>query len=252
MLSERKKILGYNLNLRAFLIGFGLLVATFFSNAQSELTKDKLNTASNSINYKIPGKQFYSIYMPSGSEFFDIEWKTGYVILENGDKYDNIHLKYNTLKDEIITLNGRTSTMIMIDKDAVSEFGLYQETGQVLQFKKLKFDKGTKDYIYFNILYEGNLELLIWQRTIEEKTSPYKDRNGYLQVSEYNLRPQIYLCFPDDEFERFRFKRGSFLSLFKDKKKEVRKLLRQNNIHLRTQADYISAIKLIEFEYYSN
>lgn len=228
-----------------------LLLVGFLSNGQkSTITNIELDTASNTINYKIPGKRFFAIYVPSGSEFFDNEWKPGYLILENGDKYDNLHLKYNTLKDELITLNNRTSTLIMIDKDAVSEFGLYYDNHQTLRFKKYSFNKGAKESLYFNVLYEGQIKLLVWQRTIEEKTSPYKDRNGYLQVSQYNLRPQNYTLFPDGSFERFRFKRRSFLSLFDDTKKEIRRLLRKNKIHLRDQSDYIQAIQLIESEYY--
>lgn len=253
MFFKRNQILSSNRTRKALATCVVLLSVVFVVNAQkNDITKIELNTSSNSINYKIPGKQFYAKYIPSGSDFLYDEWKMGYVILENGDKYDDIHLKYNTLNDELITLNGRTNTLIMIDKDAVQEFGIYSDSGLTQRFKKYKFEKGTKDHLYFNVLYEGNLKVVIWQRTIEEKISPYRDKNGYLQVSEFNLRPQNYVGFPDGEFKRFRFTRVSFFSLFADKKQEIRRLLRQNKNHLRTNADYIEAVKLIESKFYSN
>lgn len=230
-----------------------LLVLSLVANAQKKefVPEIELTTASNTTNYKLPGKQFYPTYVPRGSEFYDDEWTTGSVVLENGDVYKNLYLKYNTLHDEVIYLNQNTNRLISIDKDAVSEFVFDKTIKTSPRFKKMFFDKLPKGDRYFEMLYEGRLQLVIHNRTLEEKTSAYKDRNGYLQVSDFVLRRHHYVCFPDGDFEKVKLRRRSLLTLFPEKKKEIRKLLRQNKNSFRTNKDAVQAIRLIEENYYS-
>ena len=251
MVLALNKIVFHRIGRKILIASVILLFTTLIANAQKDfIPVMELNTSSNTTNYKIPGKQFYPKYIPSGSDFYNDAWCNGYIILENGDRYDDLYLKYNTLKDELITLNGRTNILIMVDKDAVSEFGLFEKEKQITRFKKYYFDKVPKGEHYFNVLYEGKLRLLIWQRAFEEITASYKDKNGALQIRKYVLRPQFFVCFPNGHFEQFKFKRYSFLKLFPEEKKEIRRLLRKHKNHMQTYPDYIHAVQLIETEYY--
>ncbi len=229
-----------------------LLLIGIVAQAQRPFNVDvELTTNSNTINYKLPGKQFYPIYVPSGSEFYDDQWMRGYVILENEDKYDSLFLKYNTFKDELVSLNGRTGTMIMLDKDAIMEFGLYETPGFTKRFKKMELDKVPKGEHYFNVPYNGNLKLTVWYRTLEEQSAPFKDKNGFLQVSTYVLRLQYFVRFPDGHFEKFKLNRGSLLALFPDSKREIRRILRKDRNWVKTEASAARAIELIDKQFYS-
>lgn len=230
-----------------------LLLGFATSEAQKKFVPEKqLTTESNSLNYKLPGKQYYNMYVPSGTIFLDNEWREGYLILKNGDRYDNVSLKYNTFLDELIHINNRTVSMIMLDKNTIDEFGFYRENAEPQTFKKMVFPKVPKGEYFFNTLYSGKLKLVVWYRSIEEQTTPYKDNYGLLQNTRFSLHANYYIIFPGDDFERFRLKRRSFTDLFPDNKKEVRRLLRKNHILFENELQTIEAVKLVEEALYSN
>lgn len=228
------------------------LLIGIFVQAQRPFNVDvELTTASNTINYKLPGKQFYPIYVPSGSEFYDDQWMRGYVILENEDRYDSLFLKYNTFKDELISLNGRTRTMIMLDKDAITEFGLYETPGHTKRFKKMELDKVPKGEHFFNVPYDGRLKFTVWYRTLEEQTAPFKDKNGFLQVSNFILRQQYFVRFPDGHFEKFKLSRGSLMALFPEYKREIRRMLRKDRNWVKSEANAARAIQMIDQQFFA-
>ncbi|WP_167605642.1 hypothetical protein [Maribellus sediminis] len=245
-----KSVMAFNTKCVLAFVLFMLLVSVSWAQKNKFSPEIKLTTASNTTNYKIPGKQFYPIYIPRGSQFYDDNWETGSVVLINGDVYTNLHLKYNTVDDELIYLNTNNRRAITIDKDAVSEFVFDKRVKASQRFKKMEFDRIPKGDHYFEMLYEGRLQLVIFNRTMEEKTSPYKDRNGLLQVSDFVLRRNYYICFPDMHFEKVKLKRGSLLALFPDKKKELRKLLRKDKNSFRTNEEAIRATQLIETNFF--
>lgn len=209
-----------------------------------------LTTEANSTRYKLPGKQFYPLYVPAGSEFLNNEWQSGYVILENGDRHDSLWLKINSYKNELIWLHSRSSSLIELDKDAVKAFGIYSETGHLMVFQKLEMNKTPKGTYFFRMLHDGNLKLAIWYRTTEDRVPTYKDKYGYLRNTNFVTRSNYFLIFPGNDFERFRLTRASFLSLFGENKKEVRKILRKNKVHLLGEEEFTQAVRLIEKELY--
>ncbi|MCE4562865.1 hypothetical protein INQ51_00960 [Maribellus sp. CM-23] len=227
-----------------------LIFAGVQIHAQITIQGFTLTTEANSTKYKLPGKQFYPLYVPSGSEFMDNKWQFGYVILENKDRYDSLRLKFNTYKNEIIWLHNRSMSMIELDKNVIKEFGFYSETGNLLSFQKLHPGDDPEDTHYFKMLYDGKLKIAILHYTIEKKVSAYRDKLGFMRNTSFEMRTDNYLIFPGNDFERFKFKRTSFLNLFGVKKKEVRRVLRQNQVRLSQEKDFIRAISVIEKELY--
>ena len=254
MLLEEKNIKSVIrlLNKPVLAIGLFVLICSFARAQKPYNVEVELTTESNTVNYKLPGKQFYPIYVPSGSEFYDDQWMRGYLILENGDRYDSLLFKYNTFRDELITLNNRTRIFIMLDKDAISEFGLYERPSFTKRFVKMDLDKIPKGEHYFYVPYSGKLKFAIWYRTLEETTSPYKDKNGFLQISNYKLGPNYYLRFPDGHFEKFKLKRRSLILLFPDQKREIRRMLRKERNWVKTEYDAARAVQQIEEKYYTD
>ena len=73
-----------------------------------------------------------------------------------------------------------------------------------------------------------------------------------MQNTIFNLHTNYYIIFPGDDFERFRLKRRSFIDLFPDNKKEVRRILRKNRILFENEMQTIEAVKLVEEALFSN
>ncbi len=234
--------------------GFSLLLGSEL-HAQNRFVPEKeLTTESNTLNYKLAGKQYYNMVVPSGSVFLFNDWKEGYVKLINGDRYDNLSLKYNIYFDEVIQVNNRSVSMIMLDKNTVSEFGFYNEqNGETMTFTKMYFQKNPEGDYYFNCLYSGNLKLVVRHRSLEEETNMYKDSYGMMRNSKFNVYKNYYVIFPGDQFERLRLKRRSFVDLFpgsKETRKEIKRILRRNRIYFRTDEETIRAVKLVDEAFY--
>jgi len=235
--------------------GIFLLNASGLHAQKRYVFEKKITTESNTLNYKLSGKQYYNKIIPSGTVFLFDEWKKGYVTLVNGDRYDDVSLKYDIFSDELIEINNRTVTMIMLDKNTISEFGFYNsEDGDSMVFVKTHFEKNPEEEHYFQLLYSGSLKFLIQHRSFEEETTLYKDQYGYLRNTIFNHEATYYLVFPGNRFEKFKLKRWSFIDLFsdnKERKKEVRRLLHQNRISVQTNQDAIRAVKLVEERFYN-
>lgn len=233
--------------------GIFILLGTGAQAQKRFVPEIELTTESNTLNYKLAGKQYYNMVVPSGSVFLFDEWKDGYIKLINGDRYDNLSLKYNIYYDELIQINNRSVSMIMLDKSTISEFGFYDVlNGEPMVFTKMYFPKNPDGDYYFNCLYSGNLKLVVRHRSIEEETNMYKDSYGIMRNNKFNVYQYYYVIFPDNRFERLRLKRRSFVELFqgKEDKKEVRRILRHNHIYFRNNEETIQAVKLVEAEFF--
>lgn len=219
--------------------------------AQKDFVPEKtLTTESNTLNYKLAGKQYYNMVVPSGSVFLFDEWKEGYVKLINGDRYDNLSLRYNIFYDELIQVNNRSVSMIMLDKNTISEFGFYNmQNGETMTFTKMYFPKNPDGDYYFNALYTGNLKLVVRHRSLEEETNMYKDAYGMMRNTKFNTYQNYYVILPGDQFERLRLKRRSFVELFspdREQRKEIKRILRRNRLNFRNDEETIQAVKLVD------
>lgn len=227
------------------------IFALFFvgANAQ-ELYKSWINLPpeSNSLNHKLTGKKYYIIPSSKGSKCLTEQWCIGNVVLENGDRHDSLNLKLDSYIDEIIQYNEHVGSAIMLDKSTISSFSFAFEDGHTEQFRKIYFDRYPKGDRYFSILHEGKLMVLLWYKTIDQKTTLYADALGIMHDSKYILTKSYYIVFPDNEMVKLKLKRRSFLELFPEQKKQVRRIIRKNNIQFETEKDMIRAISLVEKE----
>lgn len=235
------------MNIKLIIVASLFMLIVSATSAQEEyVTVRKLTTESNSLNYKLPGKQYYNMIVPSGSVFLYNDWKDGYLKLQNGDNYDHISLKYNIYYDDLITFNDRTATMIMLDKNTIEEFGLYQNNGELQVFKKMYFSNYPMGEYFFKSLYDNNLKLAVRYKSQEEETSLYKDAYGRLRNTSFKATSLYYIIFPDHQFKRFSLKRRSFVNMFSQNKKTVRRVLRKNHILFKNEIQTIQAVKLVE------
>ena len=206
----------------------------------------KLTPESNSINHKLPGLKYYIKPSYRGSEFLTKEWCTGDVVLENGDRYNNLTLRLNTYLDELIQYNERIGAIIMLDKSAISEFTINFEDGHTELFRKINSDKFSKGDKYFSVLHEGKMKVLLSYETIHKKTDMFADETGVLHDLEFVSSQYYYLVFPNGKIEKFTLQFRSFLEMFPEQKREIRRLLRKNYASFSTNEGIVRIVQLIE------
>lgn len=225
------------------------VLALFMLSAYSqEMHKQwiDLTTKSNSLNYKLPGKRYYMRSSFMGSPFISDKWCLTDLILENGDRYDSLQIRLNSYLDEIIMYNERVGATVMLDKSAISEFNMRFADGHNEHFKKKYFDDYLKSDRYFSFLHDGKLKLLLWYKTVNEKTTIYADAMGIMHDTEYRLTKNYYVEFPDNKMVKTTLKRRSFLELFPEQKKQARQIIRKNKLRFETEEDLVKAVHLFE------
>ncbi len=221
------------------------------STAQSAgLYNPVLQQSSNSLFGKIIGEVFY---MPPGANsnyFLHSEWVKGTIIFRSGEVFNNYRLRYNAFEDELIAYNGNTNVMMKVDKEKVQEFVLnLSETGAKnadMLIVNIDSASNIQNTNYFECLYRGTIMLLISNRIVELKVSPYHDSSGRLRDTEFVLRKANFIYSSKTGTSRVRFSNYSVASLYPENKREIKKTLRQNRMRITDARSAALALELLD------
>ena len=237
----------FQIKITMFILAF--FVTAGVSGQQFYNSVKPLTTASNTLNYKLTGNQYYFWPKYMGTVYLNDEWSHAILKLENGDIYDDVYVRLNTLFDELLLYNERVGSVITIDKSIIDEFKLKQGFESYNLFRKVYFDKYPKGYHYVNVLYDGDVKLYLWHETEIVKTSLYKNPvSGGMLDSEYKHEFNYIVVFPDGTMHKVAAKRRTFLQLFPEQKSTLKRLFRRAGIHFFTNQELIEATKIIEKE----
>jgi len=233
--------------MRQLIIVILLVISSGAVTAQADENPwQKVTSESNQLKRKLTGKKFYVTSMPRGTVFLHDTYLPVRLTLEDGEVYDSVMARYNSYLDELVCFNDNINTLFTIDKYLVKEFEVVSPVYGYQKFRKIKFDKAPKDDRFFQVVYEGNIILLAFYKTIESKTSLYKDEFGILRDTEYALTETFYTYSPDEGLNRFYPYKSTFLKMYNANKSQVRQILRKNKISNFNIKGLQSAFSLIE------
>ena len=184
----------------------------------------------NNDQTKLTGFKYNYDAHSSAHYFFQPDWYSGTLLTREGETHEGIRLRYDAFNDELIAYNENIKGLFVVDKFRVNEFTIRHPRSGDQVFRRLPLTAmGQKEH-YYQVLYEGNITLLRRNRIIEKKTSLYKNKYGKLDNRDYVLVQVSFIITPDNEVLRIFPGRRSITGLFPDRKKEVRKVLREYNI----------------------
>ena len=122
----------------------------------------------------ITGEPFVHYYPTIvGVPFYMGDWTVGSVTMKSGETYDDLQLRYDCFKDDLIYQNSLTNSVIIIDKNSISQFTLTHlgdgriETFKPIVNKNLKEQNGR----YFAIILEDSLSVIKKYEATEEQYS---------------------------------------------------------------------------------
>ncbi len=224
-----------------------LLLACSF--AQTVFAQEKM--IANWESQKIRGTRNLPYHTFTGSPFLNDVWVVGKIEFMNGEIADSINLRYSSYKDELIYYNKDISTQIVIDKASLNGFSFIEKDGNVRVFRKQYYENYLKSDRYFEVLSEGETDLIVYRKVSLDSASPYTDESGILKNQVYNNDYQFYFYSPEKKYTSVRINRsGLFAKFDKASQKPIKKLLRKNKIKVESEADFIQAWKVIEKEGY--
>lgn len=211
---------------------------------------EQLNNSSNRLEGKLTGTVYVLTSKSNSNYFFHNDWKEGTITLEDNDTFKGLKLRFQAFDNELVAYNNNLRNLFVVDKEKVKSFTVKTpEKNQ--KFVKYYFEGFPKGDRYFELLYEGGRELLAYHDVIEEKTRPYVDQFGIMKDSYFRLNTTYFMYSPETGFERIRLRRRSLLNHFSESKREIRRLLRRNNVDVFEEAGMIRAFGLLdEFGYF--
>lgn len=200
---------------------------------------------------RLAGK-IYDFALDAEGDYYLAEgWAMGDVLLLSGDKVSGERVKYNAYLDELIWLSPRNQQAVQIDKRLVKEFSMIlpgEDHPRV--FRRLFLRDGQalhEDGQYAELLHDGDVSLFVYRRVLQSGERVKTVEGRLRAIPQLEADPVYYILMPDGQLKELsRLSRRSLQGMFPDHQQEIRSLLRSEQRMIRSEADLIRAMFLIE------
>ena len=151
--------------------------------------------------------------------------------------YPQVDLLYDLINDEVVLMHHGGSLKIKLFKDELSQFSLAGHT-----FIKIASTEGKPAPIpagFYDQLYKGDLQLLVKRtKVISEPVANTKNPSEIIQQNTFYI-------VKDGAYHKVA-KKAQALKVLKDQKKELRQLLRRENINFRKNPE-LALTRMVEY-----
>ncbi len=198
---------------------------------------------------KIKGTRHIAYLIYDGFPFLNDSWSPGKIEFASGEIADSLFLRYSSFKDDVVYYNKAITSQIVIDKTSMNGFSFTEKDGRARVFRKQYYDGFMKGDRYFEVLSDGEPDLLAYRKVSLITTLPYKDQQEILKNMAYSPEHQYYFYSPAKGYTPVRMNLGALLSKFgKEPQKSIKKLIRKNRIRITDEASFVQAWKAVEKE----
>lgn len=200
---------------------------------------------------RLSGKVYGFALESEGNYYLAENWAEGEVILLSGEKVTGEHFKYNAYLDELIWLSVRNHQPVQIDKQMVKQFSIKQPgASEPRVFQRLSLQDGPYSHLdgkYLELLHDGIVSVFVHRRIVQSGERMQSVEGSLRAVPQLTADPLYYIITPGDQIKELsRFGRRALQAMFPNRQQEVRSLLRREQPMIRSEADLIRAISLIE------
>lgn len=232
-------------------IAFILISLQFISGAQtSGLIFTNLDQSSNRLQGKLKGEIYYMNYLSNSNYFLQKDWTDGTITLKDGDFFDNIKMRYMAYGDELVAYNDNNRTLFTVDKNTVKWFTFKTKlpSGAIKETKFVNLDSLNIIYnrSFFEELFSGTVQLLVFHQIEQVNVAPYSDASGRILDSEFKLLSLHYLLSETKGIVRISLRNRALYNVYPENKKEIRRQLRKNKISIRNESTAIQAFELLD------
>jgi hypothetical protein len=197
------------------------LSGSLLSSSNGEISD---TVSENQILYR--GRIWRNLYRKiEGNQFLIAdEFLPGSVSIE-GLTYGGIYLKYDIFNDEILTTSNK-DIIIQLNKEMVDSFRI-DYFNSIHHFMQIRKDSSSVVTGYVDILYRGNIYLIVKYMKKINPVSAFKEYDNFFQVhrmyvvkngsmSMVNSKKDIIQLFPDDKQKIKEFLRSNRLKVRKE------------------------------------
>jgi len=177
-----------------------------------------------------------------GTPFVFEEWLKGIVLLKDSTLFKGLSLKYDAYNDELVILNTKNNTPMVMDKTPISAFTLAtSELTPSMLFVKVPYDE--KNF-FMQLIYEGKRIDFLKQYKKRLRKADYEGPyNAGIPYDEFIEGNNYFLRFPTGKMEKTKLNRRSIIKSFPNKQQELKSFAKKNNMNLDNEQDVIKLIK---------
>ncbi len=149
------------------------------------------------------------------------EWQDGFIYYA-GQLYEHVSLRFDVFQNKVIVEHPRSHREIELDSKKISSFGL-----NGLKFVRLI----SPTEGFYAEIYKGEVKVYIWHyKTLKENTE------GKTMVREFPAKEKVYIL--KDETYHLVSTQSAILSVFKERKSELKKLIKEERLSFKANKEY--------------
>ena len=182
-----------------------------------------------------------------GSPYFLPEWNKGQIEMETGKHYQDVPIKFNAYRQQLILLRPQVGNdSIIVNTSQVKSFQFGSSDGQFYLFRRYPAAKTGDETLkqgYFMVLYQGKSSLLK-RVTKAFKQADYKNPySSDIRYDEFQDTFSYYLLKADQTLTKVKLSDKALIEAFGDHKDELKAVAKQNNLTGKTEDEAIQIVK---------
>jgi hypothetical protein len=196
---------------------------------------------------KIRGTRLVPYQAADGNPYLTEKFLPGEIEFNDGERIQDVGLRYSCYRDELVYFNKAISTQIVIDKTSLKGFSFIDENGMPRVFRKYYYDGFMSGFRFFEVLSDSDISLLVYRKVGLLICDVYRDDAGKQRNMSYQKEYSYFFYAPDRGFTFVRINKSSLLSKF-DKPDQilVKKVLRKNKVTVADESSFVKAWNLIK------
>ncbi len=183
-----------------------------------------------------------------GTPYFSEKWLIGDIYLTDNSQIKQVSLRYNIYKDELEYMNKTSGKSFIIQRNKIKGF-LLQAEDSIRTFESIKFKAGKPEENFTEVLYGGNINLLLQYKKIFTPANykgAYSTGNKY---DEYKDDQEYYLINSKGEVSKIKLSKKSITSALEEKEAEIQQYISSHSIDFSKLKD---VLQLLTYVYQSN
>jgi hypothetical protein len=167
------------------------------------------------------------------------KWYPAEIILNGGQKYQNIPLKLDVFENQELITKNQAGDSLFVKEDMVSYFSIYNEDTKITHtFKRFKEKSTDKKPIFFDVLHEGKYSLLAKRY---KNFSPADFKGGYSTqrfYDEYTNATDLFVKTAETEdLVKMKSNKKAIMKVLAGKDKELSAFIDKENLDLKNEQD---------------
>ena len=183
----------------------------------------------------------------NSTPFLMNEFKVGYGVYENGETTTPQKINYDAYGNSLVYKDaGSGQTLKMLDAKFVG-FIIKSEEGDVI-FAKIEgnaFDKEKNEERYYQLVSPPSKAVIIeYEKEFDDpNANGWTSSQNNTKTGEYDMDTKYYILNKNKKYEEVKLKEKSLLKVYKDKKDQLSKYIKTNNIDIDSPEDMVPLVE---------